>query len=635
MSDASNAILETYTENERTLRGELAVLARAHDRLSNLRLANGLGIGVTAIWALIAGSPAVLSLSLVLVAVFMFLVYRHRIASALRLRGEVLANINAESIDRIHRNWADLPLRHDVPAEGTHPYANDLDLFGHSSVFHLLDTLSTQMGESELRAWLLARAAPGEIVLRQEAIKELAPLSEWRQQLQMIGRISGSERSDPEEFLTWAEGDRALDRRGCLVWLARLGLLATLVFGALAVFRIIEPAVLAIPLLANLLVSFGARQIIGERVDSARSQHAAMKGYSGLLAHLDSATFSSSMLTGLSNTLGGTERPAHQQVARLGRITSWAVPRSALTHFPLQALASWDIHVLAALENWQRAHGSHVRGWLETIGVFEALSALANLSHDNPYWVFATVDPSRNSIDGKRLGHPLIASEMRVSNDVVAGPPGCFLLVTGSNMSGKSTLLRSIGVNTVLALAGGPSCAAAYSLPPITLWTSVRVSDSLEQGISFYMAELLRLKEIHSAAEQASRAGEPFCYLLDEILQGTNSAERQIAARHIIAQLVDLGAIGAVSTHDLLLAESGDLAAKARAVHFSDSVTDSDDGPSMAFDYVLRPGLATSTNALRLMELVGFEMPPEDGKTERRQDSKSPIALNPQSYVPR
>jgi DNA mismatch repair ATPase MutS len=150
-------------------------------------------------------------------------------------------------------------------------------------------------------------------------------------------------------------------------------------------------------------------------------------------------------------------------------------------------------------------------------------------------------------------------------------------------------------------------------LPPVALWTSVRVSDSLEQGVSFYMAELLRLKEIHSAAEAAHAAGQPFCYLLDEILQGTNSAERQIAARHIIAQLIELGAIGAVSTHDLHLAESSDLAAKAVAVHFSDSVTDTSDGPSMAFDYILRPGLATSTNALRLMELVGFDVPVADG----------------------
>ncbi|CAN5796007.1 MutS family DNA mismatch repair protein [soil metagenome] len=614
MSGTSTEILETYTRNEQTLRDELAVLERKQDWLSNLRLVAGLGIVGAAAWLLTTRSFAAVVLTVLFLLVFLFLVVRHRLTSALRRRTEVLADINAESVDRIHRNWAELPLRHDSPAEGSHPYANDLDIFGHGSVFHLLDTVSTRMGESELRRWLLIRAAPEDIAIRQEGVRELAPLSSWRQQLQMIGRITGGERSDPEAFLSWAEGDRAIDRRGYLVWLARLGLVATLVFGGLAIARVIEPAFVVIPLLANLVVSFGARPIVGERIDIARSQHTAMKGYGGLLEHLDTADFSSSLLASLEQTLGGSERPAHRELARLGRVTSWAVPRSALTHFPLQALASWDIHVLDALEGWQRTNGSLVRGWLRAIGVFEALSSLANLSHDNPGWVFASVESSHSAIVSQQLGHPLISDEHRVLNDVVVGPPGSFLLVTGSNMSGKSTLLRSIGVNTVLASAGGPSCATQYSLPPVALWTSVRVSDSLEQGISFYMAELLRLKEVHSAAESAATTGQPFCYLLDEILQGTNSAERQIAARHIIAQLVELGAIGAVSTHDLQLAEKGELAAKSVAVHFSDSVTDSASGPSMAFDYILRPGLATSTNALRLMELVGFNMPVPDGR---------------------
>lgn len=174
-------------------------------------------------------------------------------------------------------------------------------------------------------------------------------------------------------------------------------------------------------------------------------------------------------------------------------------------------------------------------------------------------------------------------------------------------MSGKSTLLRSIGVNVVLASAGGPSCASSLTLPPVDLWTSVRVTDSLEAGISYYMAELLRLKAVQVAAKEANAANRPFCYLLDEILQGTNSAERQIAARQIIAGLVDLGAIGAVSTHDLQLAEHPSIENAMVPVHFTDTFTDGPDGPEMSFDYRLRPGLATSTNALKLMQIVGFE----------------------------
>jgi DNA mismatch repair ATPase MutS len=201
----------------------------------------------------------------------------------------------------------------------------------------------------------------------------------------------------------------------------------------------------------------------------------------------------------------------------------------------------------------------------------------------------------------------------RVVNDVVVGPPGTFLLVTGSNMSGKSTLLRAIGVNVVLAGAGGPVCAGGLRLPPVALWTSVRVQDSLERGVSYFMAELQRLKLVVDAARlQHERGGTQrvpsLLYLLDEILQGTNTVERQIAARRIIAFLVASGAIGAVSTHDLALADAPELSAGTRPVHFTDTVGDGAGRPVMSFDYRLRPGVATTTNALRLMELVGLDL---------------------------
>jgi DNA mismatch repair ATPase MutS len=222
------------------------------------------------------------------------------------------------------------------------------------------------------------------------------------------------------------------------------------------------------------------------------------------------------------------------------------------------------------------------------------------------------------------IGHPLLHDDVRVVNDVEVGPPRTFLLVTGSNMSGKSTLLRSLGVNIVLAGAGAPVCATELRLPPVRLWTSVRVQDSLERGISFFMAELQRLKQIVDAARDSGPDDPPLAlgatsphrgesprvfYLLDEILQGTNTAERQIAARRIIRFLVDQGAIGAVSTHDLTLAEGPELTPAARPIHFADTVSRDGEGPPMTFDYKIRPGLATTTNALRLMELIGFDLP--------------------------
>ena len=281
----------------------------------------------------------------------------------------------------------------------------------------------------------------------------------------------------------------------------------------------------------------------------------------------------------------------------------------------LQFACAWDIHFYDRLEAWREKYGAQVPHWLEAIGWYEALGALANLAHDNPGWVYPEVSASNDRIAGSQLGHPLIPAARRVCNDVNLGPPGTFLFVTGSNMSGKSTLLRSIGVDTVLANSGGPACAEALSLPPISLWTSVRIVDSLEMGVSYYMAELLRLKQIVDASKTPQPDGRIICFLLDEILSGTNTAERQIAARRIISLLIERGAIGAVSTHDLDLISESDLAVPAQEVHLAETVHESNGALDMTFDYTLRPGLATTTNALKLMELVGIPLQDTSGST--------------------
>jgi DNA mismatch repair ATPase MutS len=261
------------------------------------------------------------------------------------------------------------------------------------------------------------------------------------------------------------------------------------------------------------------------------------------------------------------------------------------------------------LERWKRQGGKDARRWLTTLGEAETLAALAGLQFDQPTWTLPAITPDGDAYQATRIGHPLLRDDVRVHNDVTIGPPGTFLLVTGSNMSGKSTLLRAIGVNAVLAQAGGPVCAAALTLPPVELWTSVRVQDSLERGVSFFLAELQRLKLIVDAATRAREQGGPrVLYLLDEILQGTNTVERSIAARRIIAYLVEQGALGAVSTHDLALADDPRLRQAAEAVHFTDTVGEGPHAPPMSFDYRLRPGVATTTNALRLMRLIGLDL---------------------------
>jgi DNA mismatch repair ATPase MutS len=296
---------------------------------------------------------------------------------------------------------------------------------------------------------------------------------------------------------------------------------------------------------------------------------------------------------------------ASRMVFRLARLAQWSELRrsAALLHFPIQALTLWDFHVLFGLERWRRRWGRHVREWFEALAEVDALATLAAIHHDEPGWALPEIDYDAHAIEARELGHPLIASERRVGNDVTIGPPGTVLLVTGSNMSGKSTLLRAIGVNVLLAQAGAPVCAKGFTLPPCDLQTSLRIQDSLERGVSYFMAALARLKAVVDAADRARDDRRRVVYLLDEVLQGTNSAERATAVRAIGRHLLDAGAIGAMTTHDLSIAPEEPFASHARLVHFSEQVHS--DG-SMTFDYILRDGLATSRNALRLMELIGL-----------------------------
>jgi DNA mismatch repair ATPase MutS len=289
---------------------------------------------------------------------------------------------------------------------------------------------------------------------------------------------------------------------------------------------------------------------------------------------------------------------------RLNRILGFADLRrgAAIFHFIIQALTLWDFHVLWALERWRRGTGSRVRAWLQSVGELDTLALLAGIHHDNPDWCMPAIggDPE---IRAAALGHPLIADDRRVANDVSVGPRGTVLLVTGSNMSGKSTLLRAIGLNLVLAQAGSAVCARGFTMPPVDLQTSIHVQDSLALGVSYFLAAVARLKAVVDAAEH-ERQGRVLVYLLDEILQGTNSAERSIAVRAIVRHLLHAGAIGAMTTHDLSLAGEEPLNTAARLVHFTETV---DAGGRMHFDYKLRPGLATSRNAIRLMEMMGIK----------------------------
>ena len=576
--------------------------------VANARLVAFLAAAAAAIWGLWGRAPLGWPLAGLFLAVFIALAIYHARLGRARARLATLRAIQEEALARIDRRWDDLPppWTPEVPAD--HPYAADLDIVGRASLFQLLDTTATRMGRETLAAWLLAPADPATATARQGAVADLAPQLDLRQEMALRGRAAASEEADPAPFLAWAEGPHAFAEQRWLRAYAWIGPLTLLALGLADLRGLLSGPLWVVPLLINLLVGATAARRAYATIAGVAATHRAIAAYAGQLDLLAAANLADPVLHAMQTRLGAGEQGAPSMLRRLGRLAGMAIPPSSILYVPLQALTLWDVHVLIALERWKGEGGHDVRAWLEILGEVEAIAAFAGLRGDNPAWSFPVVTPDGDAFRAERLGHPLLPAAARVDNDIAVGPPGTFLLVSGSNMSGKSTLLRAIGVNAVLAQGGGPVCADSLHLGPVALWTSARVQDSLERGVSFFLAELQRLKLIVDAATRANMGDGRVMYLLDEILQGTNTAERSVAARRVIAYLVEQGAIGAVSTHDLALADDPHLEPAAVTVHFTDTVGEGPEAPPMSFDYRLRPGVATTTNALRLMRLIGLDL---------------------------
>jgi hypothetical protein len=541
-----------------------------------------------------------------LIAFLAVLPHHDRVIQRQRRQG-TLRTINEEGLLRLARDWNALPVPSlPEPEDDARPIAHDLNLFGRASVAHLLGTVHTPPGKTTLASWLLHPAPPDEVVLRQEAASELAPDIDLRQQLEADVRPMEKAAPEIEPFLRWAEGEPWLLGRPVLIGLFRLLPVMTI---ASAVAVPVTPMPLGVFLLlvtVNLALSYSLREKTHGTFDRIEAREGDFQLYAEALTRLTGRSYRSGELRRLLDGLTHQGKPADRWMQLLhSRVELSDARHSAYLHLPLQSLLLWDFHILLLLEKWQRDAGRQVRGWLTALGRFETLCPLAGLRFENPNWTFPTVAEGEDRLAAQGLGHPLIADDKRVPNDVEVGPPGNFLLVTGSNMSGKSTLLRSIGVNAVLAQMGGPVCAASLRMPPITLATSILVEDSLAEGVSFFMAELKRVKRIVEESDRARAEGRTLLYLLDEVLRGTNSEERQVAVRRVLLHLLRRGAIGAVSTHDLQLAEIEELKAACVPVHFRETLHPGED-PPMTFDYKMRPGVATTVNALKLMELVGL-----------------------------
>ncbi|MEL7498811.1 MAG: hypothetical protein AAFN77_14480 [Planctomycetota bacterium] len=553
----------------------------------------------------------------VLFGVFVAVALYHEQLQTRLFRARLLAKMHRESIARCERRWTDINVPPvEIPGWFA-PISKDLDLLGNSSVYKLLGTTRTPLGTETLKNWIIDGALDEEIQLRQDAVAELKPDFDWREQFRLRCEYLADSQSGPSRFVEWCESPCWFDGNQWVLWLTRvtasvslITILGTLI--TLIPFNVAGPIII-VTCAINFFVSVFRAGSIHEVFNQVSSRSNDATRYVQLFDMVADYDAKSKKLIGLQTQFQQTGQGAQSKMQRLGWLVGLAnMRRNGTLFIPymiLEFLFFWDAHMLDLLERWKDKNGAEARRWFERLAEVEALAALAKLAGDEPDWVFPTVktdSPNEALVQGVKVGHPLLGTE-RVANDVEMGPPGTVLLVTGSNMSGKSTLLRSVGANIVLAQMGSVVCAESMTLPPIRIETSMRIADSLADGVSFFMAELKRLKEIVDTAKKHD-ADNPrrLLFLLDEILQGTNSQERQIAVSRVVRKLIDEQAIGAISTHDLDLAKTDELAKACRTVHFSEQFDEVDGKKTMTFDYVMKPGIAETTNALKLLEIVGL-----------------------------
>ena len=436
------------------------------------------------------------------------------------------------------------------PPEDNRATCRDLDLFGEHSLYRLLGTARTPVGIELMRQWISRGAEVKTIVERQAAVAALRNEHEWRKRFVLeCERLSASQKG-PSDFVLWCQSPNWFARRGWVLWLSRSASLIIVVAIVLMLIGFVELPIGAPIMIAAILVNFFLSVfyagIVHDEFNQISSRHEETACYQKLFGLVDQCSAHSPLLDRLRMRLFETGEITHGMKS-LGRFVWLAnVRRNGilfLLYIFFQLVFFWDIHVLDRLERWKSRFGQHARYWFGDLGEWEAITALAKFAADHPDWKFPQLvakDSGPVVIEAKKLGHPLLPLDRRVDNDVKVGPAGTFLLVTGSNMSGKSTLLRSLGLNVTLAQLGTVVCAESMRLPSVVIDTSMRISDSLSDGVSFFMAELQRLKQVVDRSDKLRDDSERcHLFLLDEILQGTNSRERQIAVAQVVKTLVE------------------------------------------------------------------------------------------------
>ncbi len=515
----------------------------------------------------------------------------------------VLLKINEASLKRIHGEWNTFTDNGAEFFDDNHNYSQDLDIFGPGSLFQFINTTITYLGRFKLRNFLIAPTRSNEeIINRQEAVQELAQKLDWRQQYLAEGMLE-STMHDPQALFLWANSIEDFYRNPRVIFVFRLMPVITIIIGVLT---FINPDPRYYSLIAALVIQFAMLKINanqrGDILGVAYKFTENIKAYHKMLILIEQEEYSSRHLLHLKNRLKSQGLTAGEQIRKLEKIEEAIANRQNQLYIFFNIVLLLDYQFVFALEKWKEKSGNNLQVWLDIIGEFEALSSLAVLSHDYPEWRTPQILVEGPVFAAEEMGHPLLMNS-GVANNLKFAPPENILLITGSNMSGKSTLLRTVGINLVLAYAGGNVCAKMFKCSIMDIYTCMRINDNLEKSISSFYAELLRIKMIVKAVEE----GQTVFFLLDEIFKGTNSIDRHTGAKVLIKKLSKAKLLGLVSTHDL---ELGDLEKESNQIknyHFQEYYHNNE----IRFDYKLRPGVSNTRNAAFLMRMAGIEFSEE------------------------
>ena len=568
---------------------------KLHGRIGGARLLLA-AVGVAIAWAALYSRAIPATWLLVPVTAFIALVAYHQTVRRGRALAERTVAFYRSRLARIEERWAGTGSAGERFADPHHIYSADLDLFGKGSVFELLSAARTRMGEDTLANWLLSPAAADVVRSRHVCLQDLRHRLDLREEVAVLGTHADAG-VRPDSLMAWAETPNVLTGRVAR-WAAWL-------LPALAVCSVVVWQVwgTVTPLLLFLIVQAGVLQAFKKSLrrtqQGTETAFEDLRLFANLLLRFEREAFEAEPLRRLIKRLSSHTLPASRTIGKLATVVGFIEARRSPVLALLDVPLMYSLHTSLAAERWRAQHGVAMREWVLAMGEIEALLSIAAYSYEHPDDPLPEIIDGPACFDATALGHPLIAASQCVRNDVSVCGATRLLIVSGSNMSGKSTLLRTVGINTVLAMAGAPVRAGRLRLTPLQIGASIRVNDSLHEGSSRFYAEILRLRQLL----ELTKGPAPLLFLLDELLQGTNSKDRRVGAEGIVKAFVERAAIGLISTHDLALTDIVGLAPDAlRNVHFQDEI----EAGRMKFDFRLREGVVTKRNGIELMRSVGL-----------------------------